>query len=250
MFRDLNMRLMRRLLADFQPLAVSGLPGCRAREAMGPGFVLPGGRSTSSWSAGCEGLRAGDGGGDLGGPGPNGGDAQPQPAPAAGDAPGRGDQAQPQPLGFPGAAAAAWVPRRGRAVEGEHLRPGGQFGGHCDELAPDLVLSEAVQGQVAQPGVVSGAILPPAAPVVQQFQVSELATVGVRCEASEPVPAQVGEPQLSPGLGRFLWTITRMPSGQDDRSSRPVSSATHTPGRTLAVGVIGHLPDPAPAGSR
>lgn len=32
--------------------------------------------------------------------------------------------------------------------------------------------------------------------------------------------------------GRFLWTITRMPSRKDDRSSMPEISATHAPGRT------------------
>jgi|HubBroStandDraft_5_1064220.scaffolds.fasta_scaffold290233_1 hypothetical protein len=40
-----------------------------------------------------------------------------------------GEQAQPEPFGFPGA---------GWAVEGEHLHPGEQFGGHGDELVPDL----------------------------------------------------------------------------------------------------------------
>jgi hypothetical protein len=51
-------------------------------------------------------------------------------------------------LGFPGA---------GGAVEGEQQHPGGQLAGHRGRFAPDLVLVEAVQGQVAQPGVFGGA---------------------------------------------------------------------------------------------
>jgi hypothetical protein len=66
------------------------------------------------------------------------GEAQPPAAAAGDDPPGGGEQAQPQAFGFPGP---------GGAVQGEHRHPGGQFTGHGDELAPDLVLGEAVQGK-------------------------------------------------------------------------------------------------------
>jgi len=96
------------------------------------------------WSAGCEGLQADDRGGELGGPGPRDSQAQPCPPAAADDAPGGGEQAQPQPFGFPGA---------GGAVHGEHLHPGGRLAGHGHQLTPDLILGEPVQREVAQAGV-------------------------------------------------------------------------------------------------
>jgi hypothetical protein len=73
--------------------------------------------------------------------------------------PGSGEQPQPEPFGFPGA---------GGAVQGEHRHPGGQLARHGHQLAPDLVLGEAVQRQVAQAGVlgVADAVFAPgAAPV-------------------------------------------------------------------------------------
>jgi hypothetical protein len=60
-------------------------------------------------------------------------EAQFQAAAAADDAPGAGEEPQPEPFGFPAA---------GGAGEGEHLRPGQQFAGQRDDLAPDLVLGE------------------------------------------------------------------------------------------------------------
>jgi hypothetical protein len=83
-------------------------PGVRG--STGPWVSFLGGRGGSGWSAGGEGLQAGDRGGDLDRPGPGGGEAQPQAAAAADQAPGGGEQAEPQPFGFPGAGG-----RRGRA---------------------------------------------------------------------------------------------------------------------------------------
>ena len=120
---------------------VGGVP-----RARGVSFLVAG--MVSGWSAGCEGLQAGDRGGDLAGPGPAGGEAEPQAAAAADEAPGAGEDPQPQPFGFPAA---------GGAVQGEHLHPGEQFAGQGDDLAPDLVLGEAVQGEVAQAGVLGAA---------------------------------------------------------------------------------------------
>ena len=62
---------------------------------------------------------------------------------------GDGEQAQPEPFGFIAAGRAA--------LQSEHLHPGRQVAGQGDDLASDLVLGEAVQGQVAQPGVLGGA---------------------------------------------------------------------------------------------
>jgi hypothetical protein len=45
------------------------------------------------------------------------------------------------------------------------------------------------------------------------------------------MPIDVGEPQLGAGVGAFIATIARISVGQDDRSSRPVMSATQAFGR-------------------
>ena len=91
-------------------------PGCRAGWA---GFHRPRGVSFLvagmgfGGSAGCEGLEAGDRGGDLLGPGPALREAETQAAAAADDAPGAGEDPQPQPSGFPAGAvpvrASIWV---------------------------------------------------------------------------------------------------------------------------------------------
>jgi len=81
-------------VADFQRVAVPGCPAVApgGRGSTGPGFVLSGVGAVCGWSAGCEGLQAGDRGGQHAGPGPGGGEAQPQPAAAAHEPPGGGEQ--------------------------------------------------------------------------------------------------------------------------------------------------------------
>ena len=90
-----------------------------------------------------------------------------------------------QASGFPGA---------GRAVEGEHLHPGGQFAGHRHQLALELVLVEAVQREPAQPGVLGAPdpVLTACLAAVTQLQVSELPGAGVGGEADDAVPVDVG----------------------------------------------------------
>jgi hypothetical protein len=79
-------------------------------------------------------LQAGDRFGDLVGPGPALGEAQPQAACAADQAPGGRERAQPESFRFPAA---------GLAGQGEQLGPGQELAGKLDDLAPDLVLGEA-----------------------------------------------------------------------------------------------------------
>ena len=119
-------------------------PGERGSAGPLVPFLVAG--SVPRWSAGRVGLQAGDRGGELGRPGPGGGEAQPQAAAAADDTADGGEQAQA--LVFPGA---------GGSVGGEHLQPGGQLAGHDGQLAPQLVLREAVQREVTQPGVLRAA---------------------------------------------------------------------------------------------
>ena len=62
-------------------------------SAAEPAFMVP----SSGWSAAWDGLQAGDGGGDVRGPGPAFGEAEPQPAVAAGDAACDGEEPTPRP---------------------------------------------------------------------------------------------------------------------------------------------------------
>ena len=101
-----------------------------------PVLSFPGRSGGSGCSAGGEGLQAGDRGGDVRGPGPSLGEAEPQAASAAHEPPGGGEQAQAEPFRFPAA---------GGPGQGEQLRPGQEVAGQGDDLAPDLVLGEALQ---------------------------------------------------------------------------------------------------------
>jgi hypothetical protein len=116
------------------------VPGCPAvapggRGSTGPGVLLPGRGGCSGWSAGREGLQAGGCDGDVPGPGPASGEAEPQAPAAAREAAGDGEDAQAEAFGFPAA---------GLAGQGEHLGPGEQLAGQRGDLAPGLVLREAL----------------------------------------------------------------------------------------------------------
>jgi hypothetical protein len=84
-------------------------------------------------------LQAGDCDGYLARPGPSLGEAESQAAAAAGQASGDGEDAQAQAFRFPVA---------GDAGEGEELGPGQELAGEGGDLAPQLVLVEAVQREV------------------------------------------------------------------------------------------------------
>jgi hypothetical protein len=79
----------------------------------------------------------------------------------------RRKQAQPQPFSLP---PAGWP------GEGQHLHPGQEFAGHGHEFAPDLILVKALQGQIAQAGVLRAAnpVLAPRPAPAAQFQVRKL----------------------------------------------------------------------------
>ena len=117
-------------------------------------------------------------------PGPALGESEPQAAGAAGEASGDGEQAEPEPSGFPAA---------GGPGEGEHLGPGQELAGQGDDLAPQLGPERALQGQVAQPGVLGAAdpVLAAGPAPVPQFQARELALLRVGGEAG-PGPRAPG----------------------------------------------------------
>src|SRR5690348_7567174 len=141
----------------FRVQAVTGSPAVAPAAGVprAPGCSFPGRSDGSGWSAGREGLQAGDRGGDLAGPGPACGEAQPQA----------------EPPGFPAA---------GGPGQGEQLGPSEQVAGQRDDLAPDLVLGEALERQVPQPGVLGAAdpVLAAGPAPVTEFQVRELAFPG------------------------------------------------------------------------
>ena len=89
--------------------------------------------------------QGGEGADEEGDPGVVAGVAEPLLASAAGEGCGDGVESVAEPFGFPAAGVGVG--------EGEELHPGGQLGGEGDDGAPDLVLGEAVQGQVRQAGV-------------------------------------------------------------------------------------------------
>ena len=122
-------------------------------------------------------------------------------------------------------------PAAGGPGQGKQLRPGQQVAGQGHDLAPDLVLGKALEGEVAQPGVLRAAdpVLTAGAAAVPQFQVRELAFPRVGGEGGEPCPSTSVNRSCAPGCGRSLRTMTRIPAGQDDRSGIPVMSATHAP---------------------
>jgi hypothetical protein len=166
-------------------------------------LLLPGRGAVPAGQLGGEGLQAGDRGGDLGGPGPLFGKPQPQAATAGGEAAGDGEEPKAQALGFPAA---------GVCGQGEHLGPGEQFAGQGDDLAPELVLGEALSGRFRSP--VSFA---------QRIRSSHLARRRWRSSmsASWPFFASVAKavkrwPSMSvnrscaPGCGRSLRTMTRI----------------------------------------
>src|SRR5258708_39781399 len=118
----------------FQRRVVLGGPAVApgGRGSMVPGVVLPVVGIGCRWSARLEGMEAADRCGDLGGPGPSGGEAEPQPPAAADEAPGDTEQPQPQALGIPPA---------GRAGPGEHLGPRHPLAGPRGQPAPEPLLA-------------------------------------------------------------------------------------------------------------
>ena len=93
-----------------------------------------------------------------------------------------GEQPQPQAFGFPAAGLGVG--------QGEELAPGGQVQGELDQGAPQLVLGEAVQGQIREAGVFGDPdpVLGARAAPVPQLQLGQLAADGVGREGGDPVP--------------------------------------------------------------
>lgn len=94
-------------------------------------------------------------------------------------------------LGFP--------PPCGWVGPGDGLGPDQQVHGEGDDLEPDLVLGEPVEGQVAQAGdfEVADPVLGPGSLAVSDFKVPESPALGVGREAGDPPAVLVGKPQFA-----------------------------------------------------
>ena len=94
------------LIFGCRPWRAGRLSRRRAGVPRAPGVFLPGRRADSGWSAGRDGLQAGNRGGDVGGPGSSFGEPQAQAAAAADEPPGDGEDPQAEPFRFPAAGRA------------------------------------------------------------------------------------------------------------------------------------------------
>ena len=150
----------------------------------------------------------------------------PHPGPTvSGEGGGDREQSQPQPLRFPPAGV--------RAGQGQELRPGGDLGGEGDEGAPGAVLVQAVQREVAQPGLLRApdpVHRPRWAAVASSRSGSWTQTLLV-AKAMTRIPSGSVMRSCAPGWGRSFPAMTRVPFGHTVRVSTPVSSATHAPSR-------------------
>jgi hypothetical protein len=101
-------------------------------------------------------------------------------------------------------------------------------------MAPEIVASESMEGQVRQASVlgVTDPVLTPGAEAVADLQIGQLALCLVRRYGRVPVPVDVRDPQLGADVRDFLADDDRIPAGREDRSSTPVMSATHAPSRS------------------
>jgi hypothetical protein len=95
------------------------------------------------------------------------------------------------------------------------------------------VLLITVQRQVPQPGVLRAAdpVLA-AGPAVPQFQVSQLPGLSAGGKRGEPVPVDIGEPELRTRMRAFFADDDPHALRPGRQVQGPVSSATHAPSRT------------------
>jgi hypothetical protein len=126
------------------------------------------------------------------------------------------------------------------AVEQQRLGPAGEVWGGQDQLQPDGVAAQQVEGEVAQPGGLGGAdaVLDPSALAVPQLQPGDVGIGLVGEEDLEAVPVVVAEAQLGAGVGVLSSADRPVPAGQVCRSIQPVSSQTSALGRTWPEGSI------------
>src|SRR5437660_5000769 len=143
-----------------------------------------------------EAVYAPEGGDELVGPGPAGGEAKPGAAAAASDDGTGVQQAVAESFGL-GAGEVA--------VEGDESRPGQQVVGDEGRDEPGGVESEVGRGEVGEPGVfgVADQLLGSAPAALQCFEVGDVGAGEVGDEDLEAVAVDVGEGELGAGVGFF-----------------------------------------------
>src|SRR4051812_19043379 len=160
--------------------------------------------------AGAAGVESGPSGLDEGVPGPAAEQSEPLSASAADDASGDGQEPEAEAFGFPAPC--------GLVVPGERLGPDQQISCEGDDLQPDLILSEAVEGQVPQTGVLQPAdpVLGAGALAVPDLERGQrpAGAAGVGGKAGDPPALVVGQPQLRAGVRAFA-------AGDDPHPGRP-----------------------------
>jgi len=119
---------------------VSGCPAVAPVGGVPRPLVLsfPGRGSGSGWSAGGEGLQAGDRDGDLAGPGPSFGEAEPQAAAAGGEPAGGGEDSQAQAFRFPAAGGPGQGKELGLGQQFAPEPPGTNGFGYDSIFIPDI----------------------------------------------------------------------------------------------------------------
>jgi len=156
-------------------------------------------------------------------------------AAGAGQRGGQGEDPQPEPFRFPSGSVVAGG--------GKQLGPGGELGGEPDQRAPDPVLSEVVQRQVSQAGVlgVADPVLRAGAAAVLQLEIGELPTDGVGGEGVFASPADFND-QLGGFLGRAnqrqhrAFGCTTTWSGRSCPADRPPRSPGVDPNPRITNG--------------
>ncbi len=128
--------------------------------------------------------------------------------------------------------------------QGKGLHPRGQVAGQRHDRAPDLVQGEVVQRQVGQPAVLRGSdtVLAAGPAAVPQLQVSQLPAGAGGDECGDPMPVDVGDPQLRARVRAFLAHDQPHPGRPRGEIEQGGDLGDPRTGAELAVGGVGRLP--------
>src|SRR5437016_5444448 len=194
-------------------------PGRVEPAPMGP-CLLQVGKSGGE----AEAPQCGEGPDQLLNPGPVRLEAKVRDASSPHKSPGHVQDHEPQALGL----------RLGQlAGQAQALGPGEEILGDGHHLDPDCVVGKFMEGEVAQPRVLgtADAVLHPGMAAVACLQVGEVVVDRVGEEDLVAPPSGSKRVKWAPGCGSSRRQMARVPSGQAERSSRSVSSATPAPPR-------------------
>jgi hypothetical protein len=189
-------------------------------------FGVSVGRWLVSAGGGWQRFEAREGGGELGGPWPCALKVELRAASGERQPGGDMQQSVAQPLGL-GLGELA--------VEQQRLGPDDQVVREPHDLQPRLVERELLERELGQAGVlvVADPVLDVGVLTVAALDDRDVLIVLVGEDRLEAVAVVVGERQLRAGCGRSRPTISLDPSGQEDRSTRSVISATSPLARSL-----------------